>query len=112
MASFSSGFMTPFKMGWPMLLPRSKGPMKNDVHQWCNLLHRFQGLFSFDLHHYDNTVAGLLQVLGHGGDGVEILHGEWRAEAPGALRGELARGYQSLHFLHRSYEWHEQLHPC
>lgn len=56
-----------------------------------NLVHRLKSLLGLNLDHGQESVVGLLEVLGKGRNGVEALEGDGGAEAATANGRELGR---------------------
>ena len=76
------------------------------INQRRYFFHRFQCFPRLDLHHGQETLVCLLQVLGRSQAGLEILQREGRPKAPLSLGRELGRGHYGLHFLDRSDQWY------
>ena len=64
-----------------------------------NLVDFIQGLLRLDLHDGEESVIGMLKVLGHGRHRVEPRHGVGRAEAAAANRRKFGRLHKVSGFL-------------
>jgi hypothetical protein len=72
---------------------------EHDVNKGRYLLHRFQRFSGLNLHHGQEAIIRLLQIIRQGQSGLKGMQCEWRAESTPPLWRELGRCNQLLHFL-------------